>query len=266
MGGRNAVLRVFGPQPHFFDRRREHAICEALRRQSFGAEVLGVFGNGRIESLLSGRALELKQGSRKPEMGLPEFFPAVARRIGQFHRCEISFLKGSSATEAWAPWLALMDEAAKSRPSEEEKAGRYDALGVPALAKELRTLVDELIKRSRGSPLVPTHHDLNWGNIMVTEGEGMDVQIIDYEYVAYNFQAVDIATHFQWYLGTGPEFFMEDFPSEDQQRSFIAEYLRAYKGTDIKDESVEVESMYQEVRRWSLATWLSVGAWMIVKA
>ena len=60
--GKKTVVRVFGPQPHFFDRDREAAICEAMHAQSFGSEVFGVFANGRIESFIEGRAMALLDG------------------------------------------------------------------------------------------------------------------------------------------------------------------------------------------------------------
>merc|ERR1739848_86293 len=100
---------------------------------------------------------------------------------------------------------------------------------------------------------------------MVMEGQigGGDVEIleiVDYDCLAYNFPAVDLASHFQWYTGSGSTFSCDDLPSEEQRRSFIEHYLRAYsrKASDDTVPVGEVDAMYAAVERWSLATWLYV--------
>lgn len=44
------------------------------------------------------------------------------------------------------------------------------------------------------------HNDLLLGNVIYNEGEGT-VSFIDFEYANYNYQAFDIANHFNEYAG-----------------------------------------------------------------
>merc|ERR1712139_106543 len=100
---------------------------------------------------------------------------------------------------------------------------------------------------------------------------GGDVLLLDigeYDCVAYNYPAVDLASHFQWFAGNGPAFNSDYLPDEEQRRSFIQDYLRGYlgKASDGDIPTTEVDAMHEEVQRWSLVTWLYIAGWQIAKA
>lgn len=50
------------------------------------------------------------------------------------------------------------------------------------------------------SPIVFAHNDLLLGNVIYNECKGI-VHFIDYEYATYNYQAFDIANHFNEFVG-----------------------------------------------------------------
>lgn len=50
------------------------------------------------------------------------------------------------------------------------------------------------------SPIVFAHNDLLLGNVVHDKDEGT-ISFIDYEYSAYNYQAYDIANHFNEFVG-----------------------------------------------------------------
>lgn len=66
------------------------------------------------------------------------------------------------------------------------------------LRVEFERLKSLLIKTE--SPIVFAHNDLLLGNVIHDESKGK-ISFIDYEYASYNYQAFDIANHFNEFVG-----------------------------------------------------------------
>lgn len=63
---------------------------------------------------------------------------------------------------------------------------------------EFERLKSQLTKTE--SPIVFAHNDLLLGNVIYNKDEGT-ISFIDYEYAMYNYQAYDIANHFNEFVG-----------------------------------------------------------------
>lgn len=69
---------------------------------------------------------------------------------------------------------------------------------ITKLRIEFEWLKSHLTKTT--SPIVFAHNDLLLGNVIYNIDEGT-ISFIDYEYATYNYQAFDIANHFNEFVG-----------------------------------------------------------------
>lgn len=78
------VVRKFGENTEIFiDRRVETSNTLQLNAYGFGAQLLASFTNGRLESFLQAYTL------KPADMRHPQLVPKIARRIAEFHSCNI---------------------------------------------------------------------------------------------------------------------------------------------------------------------------------
>ncbi|XP_050681871.1 LOW QUALITY PROTEIN: ethanolamine kinase 2-like [Leptidea sinapis] len=106
------------------------------------------------------------------------------------------------------------------------------------------------------SPLVFAHNDLLLRNVIYYNCQGI-VSFIDYEYAAYNYQAYDIANHFNEFVGLSiDDIDYAIYPSEEFQKSWIRTYLMEY---------LTVTNLYEHVQHLSLASHFLWGIWSIVQ-
>ena len=92
------------------------------------------------------------------------------------------------------------------------------------------------------------HNDLNFTNILIGANEKIEIHFLDFEYVGKLDPAYDIANFFcEWMYDCGsPLWFEPDvskFPSQDQIRFFVEQYLQASDPN-----RAEVDSFIDEVR------------------
>ncbi|CAH2221260.1 ethanolamine kinase 2 isoform X2 [Pelobates cultripes] len=130
----------------------------------------------------------------------------------------------------------------------------------PAGAPSLKDLENELswLKKylpTLESPIVLCHNDLLCKNVIYNEEEG-HVRFIDYEYTGYNYQAYDIANHFNEFAGVSePDYRL--FPGRQAQLHWLRHYLEAYRRMkneegDLQEE--EVEDLYAQVNQFVLVS------------
>lgn len=103
------------------------------------------------------------------------------------------------------------------------------------------------------------------------------VVLIDFEYCGYNYRGYDIANHFnEWSYDYSnpehPQYFVDAgrYPTESQQRFFIAEYLKHLKkqqsAADLRVTNQEVEHVMYEAEHFLLASHLHWTLWGISNA
>jgi ethanolamine kinase len=90
-------------------------------------------------------------------------------------------------------------------------------------------LLKETARKSR-SPIVFSHNDLLGGNIIVNEETG-EIKFIDFEYASTNYQAFDIANHFNEFAGFEADY--SRYPKKHQQYEFYKTYLKEYNGGNL---------------------------------
>jgi ethanolamine kinase len=264
------VLRIYGENTEkFVDREEEVETMRVLHRHGFGPEVLGVFGNGRIESYLGGMAC-----LGPDDLGKPDVAVAIAETLARFHL--ISKSDRSKAREVFpVPRPAREDgiltpfkktiawlETTKTLEYDAAQRQAYEALQVDTILEEVRIL--EAKARQLKSPLAFTHNDLLSGNVMVERDEGdgkiRSMTFIDFEYADWAPRGFDLGNHFCEYAGFDCDY--GKYP--DCAEEFVSSYLGVYNG--VKPSAEAVARVVKEANVYALAAHLYWGAWSMLQA
>ncbi|XP_075709845.1 ethanolamine kinase 2 isoform X2 [Rhinoderma darwinii] len=116
------------------------------------------------------------------------------------------------------------------------------------------------------SPIVLCHNDLLCKNVIYNEEEG-HVRFIDYEYAGYNYQAYDIANHFNEFAGVSePDYRL--FPDRETQLEWLRHYLgasRRLKGEEGEAQDKEVDDLCIQVNQFVLASHYFWGLWALIQ-
>ncbi|KAL0273305.1 UNVERIFIED_CONTAM: hypothetical protein PYX00_006006 [Menopon gallinae] len=118
------------------------------------------------------------------------------------------------------------------------------------------------------SPSVFCHNDLLLGNIIYSEKKN-SVTFIDYEYASYNYQAYDIANHFNEFAGVETVDYSL-YPDETYQFHWLRIYLERFhknisggKQTTITNE--EIQRLFDTVQKFTLASHFLWGIWALIQ-
>jgi len=111
------------------------------------------------------------------------------------------------------------------------------------------------------SPEVFLHIDLIGSN-MIYDEKSDAFRFIDFEYSTFGNRGFDFANHFcEW---TGFEFDYSKFPTEKQQKEFLASYYKSYYNKDPTED--EVHQMYREANKYTLVSHSFWGVWGLIEA
>ncbi|XP_053599660.1 ethanolamine kinase isoform X2 [Plodia interpunctella] len=254
----NVVLvRIYGNKTDLLiDRAAEIRNIKALHALGLAPEIYGIFENGLAYQYYPGVCLNTES------VYDDKIWPLVAKQMAKMHKVKL----GQEVNQEPVLWekteqfLSLIPE----RFTDENKQKRFvNSLGsVTKLRIEFERLKSHLAKAE--SPVVFAHNDLVLGNVIYDQSEGT-VAFIDYEYAAYNYQAYDIANHFNEYVGlTIEDIDYNRYPNKDFQEKWIRVYLAEYTQTETPSES-EILKVYKEVQRLTLASHFSWGVWSLVQ-
>ncbi len=128
------------------------------------------------------------------------------------------------------------------------------------------------------SLVVFSHNDLLLGNIIYNENVRPEIKFIDYEYGCINYQAYDIANHFNEFSGVDkPDY--SYFPNKQYQLDWLNIYLTEfyeklnhfYKQQQPDKQQIvlnedKLDQFYEEVNKFTLASHLMWAVWSLVQA
>ncbi|KAK1946234.1 putative choline kinase 2 [Phytophthora citrophthora] len=253
---RDVLVRVYGEGTEsFFSRVEETRLFQLLSDQKIGVELLGQFANGRAEKLIHGSTYSNKR------MKQPEESRIIAKQLRVFHELDIDIDRKPTYISSVRKLL----EVARVKCTDDKFKGVVDLKQVTKDVDEMEKILAQV-----PSPIVLSHNDLQYGNIM--KNDAGDAVLIDFEYTSYNPRGYDLGNHFcEWaydyhktvnaHLGD-----FTKYPTAEQQRTFCRAYL-AGKNGDEKDVSEnEVESLRLEANTYSLASHLFWALWGYIQA
>ncbi|XP_013134700.1 PREDICTED: ethanolamine kinase isoform X2 [Papilio polytes] len=251
------LVRIYGNKTDLLiDRTAEIRNITTLNVLGLAPKIYGVFKNGLVYEYFPGVTLNTDTVAET------KIATMVAQQMAKMHKVQL----GKEITKEPMIWdkieqfLCLIPETF----AKEEKQIRFaNSFGsVTRLRIEFERLKWHLMKTE--SPLVFAHNDLLLGNVIYNESK-RTVSFIDYEYAAYNYQAYDIANHFNEYVGLSiDDIDYNRYPDREYQMFWIRTYLSEYCDVE-KPSEEEVEKVYKEVQRLSLASHFMWGIWSLVQ-
>ncbi|PSS20919.1 Ethanolamine kinase [Actinidia chinensis var. chinensis] len=245
------TIRLYGPNTEYvINRERELQAIRYLSAAGFGAKLLGVFGNGMVQSFINARTLV------PSDMSQPKLAAEIAKQLRRFHQVEIP---GSKEPQLWKDILKFFQKASTLLFDDSEKQTKYETISfdeVYAEVVELKELTDRL-----NAPVVFAHNDLLSGNLMHNE-EDEKLYFIDFEYGSYNYRGFDIGNHFNEYAGYDCDYSL--YPSKDEQYHFFRHYLEPENPLEVSDK--DLEALYIETNTYMLASHLYWALWALIQA
>nr|KJB27094.1 hypothetical protein B456_004G277600 [Gossypium raimondii] len=184
------TVRLYGPNTEYvIDRERELQAIKYLSAAGFGAKLLGVFGNGMVQSFINARTLT------PLDMRKPKLAAEIANQLRRFHQVEIP---GPKEPQLWVDMFKFFEKACALRFEDPDKQRIYETISFKEVHEEA-TQLKELTELFSAS-VVFAHNDLLSGNLMLND-EQDKLYIIDFEYGSYNYRGYDIGNHFNEYAG-----------------------------------------------------------------
>ncbi|KAA8535080.1 hypothetical protein F0562_030083 [Nyssa sinensis] len=247
----NMTVRLYGPNTEYvINRSRELQAIGCLSAEGFGAKLLGVFGNGMVQSFINARTLN------PSDMRKPKLAAEIAKQLRKFHQVEVP---GSKEPQLWNDIFKFFHKASTLEFDDSEKQRKYETISF----KKVHTEVIEL-KELTGllsAPVVFAHNDLLSGNLMLNDDEEK-LYFIDFEYGSYNYRGFDIGNHFNEYAGYDCDYSL--YPNKDEQYHFYRHYLEPEKPHEVSDK--DLEALYMETNTYMLASHLYWALWALIQA
>ena len=236
-------VRIFGSFTEYvLDRNNELIVMNNLPK----VKLYGTFLNGIIYTYIEGRTLTIG------ELIDIKTFNQTAKAIAKHHKLKPPFKKIPILFITLRKWISNV-------PLEyiEPEKKPYD---INIIKKEIIFLEENLKNRS---DVVFCHNDILLKNMIKND---KSIELIDYEYCAYNYRAYDLANHFNEWCGL--ELVWENYPSLDTRRRFLKEYLNEFYD-DKKDEfdlEKEIDKIIEDIKWFDLASNFYWGTWGLIEA
>ncbi|KAJ2401144.1 hypothetical protein GGI23_001590 [Coemansia sp. RSA 2559] len=241
------LLRVYGTNTEIFNSRdKELFWIKQLSSRKIGPQTYGIFGNGRLEEFLESTTLT------KDDIRNVLTSKQIAQRM-----CELHTLVGhhrpfsedgeeqnngdtaaylSKKPDLWPNIDALMGFMQNNWPEIRSKCDvNAQCAGILDNWRQVEQAVCRFktyIEKDVHSPIVFSHNDLLYNNILRLEGSG-EIVLIDYEFSGYNYRGFDIANHFFTWMYDfsnleNPHILdMARYPTVEQRHNFLRAYVLA---------------------------------------
>ncbi|KAK8947822.1 hypothetical protein KSP40_PGU015586 [Platanthera guangdongensis] len=126
------TVRLYGPNTDLvIDRKRELQALPYISAAGFGAELLGLFENGMIQSFIKARTLS------PSDMSDPKISAEIASQLRKFHQVEVV---GSKEPQLWNDISKFLEQAEVLEFDEEEKHAKYKVISFKEIHKEVNAL------------------------------------------------------------------------------------------------------------------------------
>ncbi|XP_075657279.1 putative ethanolamine kinase isoform X1 [Castanea sativa] len=248
----SVTVRLYGPNTEYvINRERELQAIKYLSAAGFGAKLLGVFGNGMVQSFINARTL-VESDMRKPKLAAE-----IAKQLRKFHEVEIP---GSKEPQLWNDISKFFEKASVLEFDDSEKQRMHKMISFKEIHDEIVELKE--LTGLLNAPVVFAHNDLLCGNLMVNDEEEK-LYLIDFEYGSYNYRGFDIGNHFNEYAGYDCDYSL--YPNKDEQYHFFRHYLQPDNPLEQVPDK-DLEALYVESNTYMLASHVYWALWGIIQA
>ncbi|KAK9268530.1 hypothetical protein L1049_000283 [Liquidambar formosana] len=245
------TVRLYGPNTEYvINRERELQAIKYLSAAGFGAKLLGVFGNGMVQSFINARTLT------PSDMRKPKLAAEIAKQLHKFHLVEIP---GSKEPQLWKDIFKFFEKASSLKFDDSEVQKKYETISFEVIHGEVVELKE--LTSLFNAPVVFAHNDLLSGNLMLNDEEE-NLYFIDFEYGSYSYRGFDIGNHFSEYAGYDCDYSL--YPNKDEQYHFFRHYLHPDKPHEVAEK--DLEALYVEANTFMLASHLYWALWALIQA
>lgn len=264
------LLRVYGPILQDFKAQlQESVVFSILAERGIGPQLFAIFPGGRLEEYVPCQ-MPLKTQDL-PKSGISK---QIAQCMAAFHMLNMPVQK--EPTYMTVKMFSYL---------ERTKHTNFDDLKSHKLFKEILDFdLDELAQFvikviTKDNPVVVfCHNNVQEGNLLQTKrSDGHNLlQLIDFEYSAYNYRGFDIANHFcEWMYDYGHQVWPfynyqhKQYPTDEHQVNFVCSYLQAVyqHQPDLRnDPRWQREAILEEAKRFAMMSHLYWALWSIVQA
>ncbi|KAH7572374.1 hypothetical protein JRO89_XS04G0245300 [Xanthoceras sorbifolium] len=301
----SVTVRLYGPNTDYvINRQRELQAIKYLSAAGFGAKLLGVFGNGMVQSFINARTLV------PSDMRNPKLAAEIAKQLRKFHQVEIP---GSKEPQLWNDVSKFYEKASGLEFDDTEKQRMYEAISFKEVHKEIVELKvvslfigvpafdffrvfgqhgDEKLAELAGhlhSPVVFAHNDLLSGNIMVNDEQdapdsgiqrmkcdvSMPEMVSDrHRRMKKKLYFIDFEYGSYNYRGfdignhfneyAGYDCDYSLYPNKEEQFHFFRHYLQPDKPDEVSDK--DLEALHVEANTFMLASHLFWALWALIQA
>ncbi|KAH7546416.1 hypothetical protein FEM48_Zijuj01G0198600 [Ziziphus jujuba var. spinosa] len=251
-GGNNVsvTVRLYGPNTDYINRERELQVIKYLSSAGFGANLLGIFGNGMVQSFINAQTLT------PLDMRKPKLAAEIAKELRKFHEVDVPI---SKEPQLWIDMFNFYEKASVLKFDDIEKRRMHETISFKEVYEEIVKLKE--LTGHFNAPVVFAHNDLLSGNIMLNEEKGK-LYFIDFEYGCYNYRGFDIGNHFNEYAGFDCDYSL--YPNKDEQYHFFRHYLQPDNPLEVSEK--DLEALYVEANTFMLASHLLWALWGIIQA
>lgn len=247
------LMRIYGNNTHLLiDRTAEKSSFRTLTEAGLAPRLLAEFNNGLAYEYVKGVTTTVQTIKE------PQIYSLVAKNMARFHKVH-SNMKQSKVWNKTKHILGLIPQE-YACPKKQERFQSIVPGGINQLKTDLSHVEQQLSKTK--SPVVFCHNDLLMGNIIYDQ-EKQKVTFIDYEYVYVNYQAFDIANHFDEFAGIAP-IDHSKYPSQEFQLSWLRIYLEEYLETPPSTQ--QLSTLHWQVQQFSPFAHLCWTIWGFVQA
>ncbi|KAI8919581.1 kinase-like domain-containing protein [Entophlyctis helioformis] len=252
--GLSVLVRTYGKGSGvLIDRDQELVNMIALSQRELSPRLYGRFENGIVYGFTPGQVFTVA------DMSDPHKSQLVAKHLASWHQVTLPVPRVPRLFQTLWKWLDAVPKI-YSRDNKAEKF-RNSGITVNKLRSELTQLQSHL--EALNSPIVSCHCDLLSGNIVYAPDLDA-VNFIDYEYGCYSYRGFDIGNHFCEWAGFDCDWSL--YPSEEQQKTWLNTYLTSMSVTDTPPTAEELDQIYRETLKFSLAAHFFWAIWALVQA
>ncbi|XP_063934742.1 choline kinase alpha-like [Zophobas morio] len=242
-----------------------------LSERKVGPKLLGIFTEGHIEEFFEAKTLQPQ------DLCLSKISFKIAKSLARFHAIDMPLERTPSVFNTLRSWyssarLVLENGSEYYRENRltlveyEKELQQLDLMKEIDFKQEVEFLVEKILSLAE-TPVKFCHNDVNAGNVLCLEDGSL--QLIDFEYSAYNHVGFEFANHFceRIFDYSGIQeypFFrvmLENFPDLAEQRTFLEAYL-----SDVpSDAEPDVRVYLAETNRFVLVCHMLWALWSIIQ-
>lgn len=262
------LVRIYGEKTELFiNRQDEINTMKMLHKHGCSSQLYATFNNGIAYQFIPGQTLDCTTVRQ------PKVFPLVCSAMAKLHCIPNPNNNSSPEPVLWRKLQRFLDILPThfTDPHKQQKFEK-EVLSGSELSSECSLLRDAVRSRDSVSggcsvstqSVVFSHNDLLLANCILSRDED-HISFIDLEYADWNYQAFDIANHFNEYAGVDDVDYSL-YPSHDYQMCWLRCYLSSLDGATSPPTTAQLESLYITVNLFSLASHLWWGLWALLQA